>query len=362
VLHPSGCSAGVIDMSTTTVVTSAPSAEPRAQRRPVGLARARFDFILMVVVVGLAALVPFALPNASLLGVLAVMCIWIVVNVSWSVVLGYAGILSFGQLAFFAVGAYVSAILSVHTKVSPWLDTVAAIGAGGLAALLVGLAVLRLRGVYVALVTLAFHELLQTMISSDYSGLTGGPNGLLPVRPYLPTHNLLVQSAIGYWIGLGAVLVVAIAALMLVRSPIGLALVAGRDAEHVARARGVRITHYRLVAFVFSGAAGGLGGALYGHYNSTVSPQIFDFGILMMLLSMIIIGGWATTWGPIVGTVVVTVIVYYVQGVWPGAENAVAAGLMVIAILFLRGGLIGAFGELSARVRAAYRRRGPTGA
>jgi branched-chain amino acid transport system permease protein len=324
----------------------------------VGLANTRFHLIVIVCTVALASLLPFAMPNTSLLGVLAVMWIWIVVNVSWNLVLGYAGILSFGQLAFFAVGAYTSAVLNVHLDVAPWLDTLAAIGAGGVAALLVGVAVLRLRGVYVALVTLAFHQLLQTMISSDYSGLTGGPGGLLPIEPYVASRNLLIQSAVGYWVGLGAALLVAVAALMIVRSPIGLALAAGRDAEHVARARGVRITRYRLVAFVFSGAAGGLGGGLYVHYNSTVSPQIFDFGILMMLLAMIIIGGWATVWGPIVGTIAITAIVYYVQRNWPGAENAVAGALMVVAILFLRGGLIGACEQLWTRVRAAHRRRG----
>jgi branched-chain amino acid transport system permease protein len=319
------------------------------QRRPVGLVRTRLDITGLVIVVALAAVVPFLIPSASFLGVLAVMCIWIVVNIAWNVTLGYAGILSFGQLAFFGVGAYTSAILNVHLKLAPWLDTVAALVAGGIAALLVGVAVLRLRGVYVALVTLAFHELLTSMIGGDYSGFTGGPNGLGPVRPYIPTNNLLIQSALGYWFGLAAVLLVAIAAVLLVRSPVGLALVAARDAENVARARGVRVTRYRLVAFVFSGSAAGFGGALYGHYNGVVSPQIFNFGIVMMLLAMIIVGGWGTVWGPIVGTVVLTVVVYYVQGVWAGYENAVAGVIMVVAILFLRGGLIGAAEGMTGR-------------
>jgi branched-chain amino acid transport system permease protein len=327
------------------------------RRRPVGLGSTSFDITGVVAAVALAAVVPFLIPSVSLLGVLAVMCIWIVVNISWNVTLGYAGILSFGQLAFFGVGAYTSAILSVHAKLPPWLDTVGAVVAGGVAALLVGVAVLRLRGVYVALVTLAFHELLTTVIGGDYSGFTGGPNGLGPVQPYVPTNNLLIQSALGYWVGLAAVLVVAIAAILLVRSPVGLALEAGRDAENVASARGVRITRYRLVAFVFSGSAAGLGGALYGHYNGVVSPQIFSFGILMMLLAMIIVGGWGTVWGPIVGTVVLTVVVYYVQGVWPDYENAVAGLIMVVAILFLRGGLIGAAEGVVARGKPARLRR-----
>ncbi|GAA1789458.1 branched-chain amino acid ABC transporter permease [Planosporangium flavigriseum] len=319
------------------------------RRRPVGLVRTKLDIAGVLVGVALAAVLPFAFQSASLLGFLAVMWIWIVVNIAWNVTLGYAGILSFGQLAFFGVGAYTSAILSVHLKVPPWLDTVAALVAGGLAALLVGVAVLRLRGVYVALVTLAFHELLMTMISGDTGGFTGGPNGLGPVRPYIATYNLLLQSAFGYWIGLAAVLLVAIAGILLVRSPVGLALVAARDAENVARARGVRVTRYRLVAFVFSGSVAGFGGALYGHYNGVVSPDIFNFGIVMTLLAMIIVGGWGTVWGPIVGTIAITVVVYYVQGIWAGYENAVAGVIMVVAILFLRGGLIGAAEGVTAR-------------
>ncbi|WP_316689931.1 branched-chain amino acid ABC transporter permease [Pseudonocardia sp. H11422] len=323
--------------------------------RPVGLVNGRRDIALLLGTGALATLVPFLLPDASLLGVFAVMFIWIGTNVSWNVVLGYAGILSFGQLAFFAVGAYASGMLSVKLGTAPWLDTLAGLAVGGIAALLVGMAVMRLRGVYVALITLAFHQLLVSLISNDYSGFTGGPNGIGPIEPYLTTSNLVLQSAFGYWIGLATALIVAVAAILLMRSPIGLAIVAARDAEHVARARGVRVTGYRLVAFVFSGAAAGFMGAVYAHYNTIVSPQLFGFGILMMLLAMVIVGGWGTIWGPVIGTVLLTFVNYFAGGWWPGYEGLVSAVIMVVVILFLRGGLVGvaepriSFGRITVR-------------
>jgi branched-chain amino acid transport system permease protein len=323
------------------MATATVPVESSAPSRPVGLVDGRRDFVILAVATVLAIFVPFMVPNAALLGTLAVMFIWIGMNISWNVVLGYAGILSFGQLAFFAVGAYASAILSVKTGISPWLDTIGGFLAGGVAAFLVGIAVMRLRGIYVALVTLAFHQLLETLISNDYSGFTGGPNGMSPVRSYIKSGDILIQSAIGYWIGLGAAVIVALAALLLIRSPVGLAIVACRDAEHVARARGVRVTRYQLAAFVFAGAMAGFMGAVYGHYNTIVSPQVLGFGILMMLLAMIIIGGWGTVWGPVIGTIVLTVVTYYAEGWWPGYESLIGASIMVAVILFLRGGLVG---------------------
>lgn len=308
-------------------------------RRPGGLVNLKGD-LLWVGILGLVALlVPLVFRDAALLSVLAVMFIWIGMNVSWNLVLGFAGTFSFGQVAFFAVGAYAGAGLNVHLGFSPWLDTLIGAGAAGLAALLIGLAVLRLRGIYVALVTLAFHELLNSLITNDYSGITGGPNGLTPIAPFIPSDNLLTQSLIGYAIGLVAAILVTVAVMLVLRSPIGLALVAARDAENVAAARGVVAWKYRLAAFTFSGAVAGLMGSIYAHYIGVVSPSLFGFGILMMLFAMIIVGGWGTVWGPIVGTIVLTVLGEYVQGGFPQYQSLILAAILVLAVLFLPGGI-----------------------
>jgi branched-chain amino acid transport system permease protein len=289
-----------------------------------------------------AILVPFAFRSAALLGILAVMFIWMAVNVSWNLVLGFAGTFSFGQLAFFVCGGYTSGILDVHYGVSPWIDTLAAAGTGAAASLVIGLAVLRLRGVYVALVTLAFHQLVNSLVSNDYSGLTGGPNGLTPIRPYFESTSLLGQSLVGYWIGLVCALGSTIVILLILRSPIGLALVAARDAEHVASARGVMATRYRMIAFVVSGAIAGLMGGVYAHFIGVVSPSLFNFGLLMMLFSMIIVGGWGTVWGPIVGTITITALSEWIDGRWPQYEPLILAAVMVSVVLFLQGGIVGA--------------------
>lgn len=269
------------------------------------------------------------------------MFMWMAVNVSWNLVLGFAGTFSFGQLAFFVCGGYTSGILDVHLGVSPWLDTLAAAGVGAVASLVIGLAVLRLRGVYVALVTLAFHQLVNSLVSNDYSGLTGGPNGLT-LRPYVESTSLLGQSLVGYWIGLVCALGATIGILLILRSPIGLALVAARDAEHVASARGVMATRYRMIAFVVSGGIAGLMGGVYAHFIGVVSPSLFSFGLLMMLLSMIIVGGWGTIWGPIVGTIVITGLSEWIDGRWPQYEPLILAAIMVGVVLFLQNGIVGA--------------------
>jgi len=308
-------------------------------RRSAGLVNLQTDIIGLTLSAAIGVLMPAISPDAALLGVFTVMLVWLVVNVAWNVVLGFAGILSFGQIAFFGVGAYTAAILSGHAGVSSWLDTLAGAVTGGIAALLIGLAVLRLRGIYVVLVTLAFHQLLDSLVSTDYSGLTGGPNGLA-VAPYVASTSLLTQSLVGYWIALVAAIAIIAMVLLLLRSPIGLALVAARDAEHVATARGVMATKYRMVAFVLSGAVAGLMGAFYAHYIGVVSPELFSFGLVISLLSMIIVGGWGTVWGPIVGTVTMTILTRYVQGEFPEYQSLIMAAVLVLAVLLFPGGLV----------------------
>ena len=251
--------------------------------------------------------------------------------------------LSFGQVAFFAVGAYAAAILNVHLGWPGWLDTVAGGLAGGVAALLIGIAAIRLRGVYVALVTLAFHEFLRSLVSTDYSGLTGGPNGLAVAR-YVDIPDLGPRkNFIRYGIGLVLFLTVGVCVFLVLRSPIALALVSVRDAEHVASARGVRRTRYQVAVFVLSGALGGVLGGFYAHYVGVVSPTLFSFSLVITLLSMIIVGGWGTFWGPIVGTIVITLVSNYVQGELPRYQSIIIAGILVFMVLAFRHGLVGIF-------------------
>lgn len=308
--------------------------------RPQGLVDPRRSLGALAACALIAAVLPVVLARPAILSVLTVMFVWMAVNTAWNLVLGYAGMLSFGQLAFFAIGAYAATILNAHLGVPAWADTLLGGVAAAVTALAIGLAALRLRGVYVALVTLAFHELLRSLVSADYSGLTGGPNGLTASR-YIDSADLLVQARAGYAIALAAALLVALLVMQLLRSPIGLALVAVRDAEHVATARGVKRLKYQLLVFVLSGCIAGLMGGFYAHYVGVVSPTLFSFGIVITLLSMIIIGGWGTFWGPIVGTLVLSLVTYWLQGEFPQYQSLIVAVILVVMVVGLRNGIVG---------------------
>ena len=303
-----------------------------------------------------AACVPLLGVNAGLVSTLAVMFIWMGVCTSWNLVLGAAGIFSFGQLAFFIGGGYVSAILSVHLSTSPLIDCAAAIVAGGLLAGIISLPVMRLRGVDVALVTLALHQFLNALISTDYSGLTGGPNGLTNITPFVATQNLTTQAVAGYWIALVCAAVTMVVVLLVLRSPAGLAVMAARDRELVASSRGVMVRGYRTYVFVVSGAlAGGLG-AVYGHMVGVVAPTLFDFGIMMMLLAMIIVGGKGTIWGPIIGPALLTGYTWWIQGSFPDYQTLGLGVILVFAVVFMRGGVVGGWHRLEERLRSTWSR------
>jgi branched-chain amino acid transport system permease protein len=103
----------------------------------------------------------------------------------------------------------------------------------------------------------------------------------------------------------------------------------------------VRRNRYQITAFVLSGGIAGLAGGFYAHYIGVVSPTLFSFGLVITLLSMIIIGGWGTYWGPILGTVIITLITNYIQGTMPQYQSLIVAMILVVMVLTFRGGLVG---------------------
>jgi branched-chain amino acid transport system permease protein len=314
-----------------------------------GTLAGRGDMRWWLLLIALLVVAGALIENPTLLSLVTIGLVWVTVNSSWNLVLGYAGIFSFGQIAFFATGAYCSGVVNYHFGVSPYATIFLAPIGGALAALAIGLAAIRLRGVYVALVTLAFHELLRTTISTDYSGITGGPNGL-PVARYLPGASQIAQARLDYFLALAIMAVTGIILLRLLRSPFGLALVACRDAEHVATARGINRRGYQLSAFVLSGAIAGLAGGYYAHYVGVVAPTIISFAMMMSLFAMIIVGGLGSFWGPVLGTAVISLVTTYLQGVAPQYQSLIVAVILVVMVLFIPKGLAGQFGSAFNRL------------
>ncbi len=260
--------------------------------------------LLFALVVGV--LLPLVLARLSfgnyILHLMMLFFVWSVVAQCWNLIMGYGGIYSFAQVALLAVGGWTTAVLATSFHWNPWLSIALAPVGATLAALFVGLPTLRLRGAYVVLLTLAFHELLRTYTISGPPMISAGGYGLTSVPKFdfgdLGGPNKLVLF---YYVGLALFAVATYAVWRIIRSPFGVAVVALRDSETYAVSRGIDQFRVRLFLFGFSAFFTGLAGGVMTHYLGSISTSIFEFGQLINVLAMIVIGGWASFEGPIFG-------------------------------------------------------------
>jgi branched-chain amino acid transport system permease protein len=310
-----------------------------------------------VVALVLLALVP---PNTSayVTDLIVLMCIWATINVSWNLVLGYGGIFTFGQMAFFAIGGYTAGLMNLHWHLSPLLTTTCGAVAAGIAGGLIGLPSLRLYGPYMVLFTLAFQMMLYTLLVTDTSGFFGGSFGLLGIDGY--TIPGISSDYAPYYVATAMLVGSAIVVTLIVRSPIGIGVRALRDSRASARARGVHLVQHRMIIFMVSAALTGLAGAFYAHYYSIITPTTLEVGLLVNLLAMIIVGGVGSTYGVIAGTVA---LVYLND--WLATQQQYSAVLwgciIIVTVLVLPGGIAGAARSVVELVmRLAFRPARPT--
>ncbi|WP_165966747.1 branched-chain amino acid ABC transporter permease [Actinomadura sp. 7K507] len=237
-----------------------------------------------------------------------------------------AGLLNLAPVGFMAFGAYTSALLTLETGMSMTVGALAGALTTGLLALLFAVPVLRLRGIYFAMGSLALGQAIVVIIGAvDF---TGGQLGLNAVPMGVPTVLLVV------------LVVVACAALEMVRrSYVGRGLAAIRLDERTAQGLGVSAYRYRLVAFVISGALAGTAGALDVHSNGTVAPSQFDFGLLVVILTYVLVGGVGHWIGPVLVTAAVIVLREWVGLLGTEVEDIVYGLLLVVTMVLAPHGL-----------------------
>ena len=261
-----------------------------------------------------AALLPFAVDTRYVITQMTVFFIWATVVTQWNLVFGVAGVFSLAQMALFAVGAYVTAMLGFYTHLSLWLAMPVAALATVAVSMLIGLACLRLRGPYVALLTLAIAQVMYVLIVTDTNCFTTADSGCMPlfggVRGITRFGDLGFRSLFGgrwiiadYFVGLALLTLATLFTLVVIRSPLGLAFRALRDNPDYARARGMSHFKYQLWVFALSAFFTGLAGAFHAAHFKVVGPTIFANSLLLFLLAMIVVGGIGRIWGPILGAV-----------------------------------------------------------
>jgi branched-chain amino acid transport system permease protein len=248
---------------------------------------------------------------------------YVIMALGLNVVVGFAGLLDLGYVAFFAIGAHVAAYLGssfwgIHVDFLVVL--VVAVAATTLAGVLIGLPTLRLRGDYVGIVTLAFGEIVAQVVSNGrdihlFGGtLTGGPQGIPGIDrvdlPLLPRFGALDLRP-WYWFALVLVALVIVVNFNLRDSRLGRAWVAMREDEAVAASSGIPIVRTKLTAYGVGAAMGGISGAFLASYLGTVDPGQFTFSFSIFILAMVVLGGLGSVWGVVLGAVVLSGIDNY---------------------------------------------------
>jgi len=295
-----------------------------------------------VLVVAALAAVPLVVQDSYTRHLFIIAFIYAVIASNWDLSLGHCGLFNFGHLVFFGAGVYTAAIAAKTFGVNPW----AAIAFGGataaVAALVMAAPVVRLKGIYVVLVTFAFSQLMLQLILSQ-SAVTGGAEGMVRL-PYLRLgeYKFVRDYKLGYYYVALALMVISTAFLLLLaRSSFGKSLRAVRDNEDYACARGISISRQRILALVLSAVFTGVAGGFYAIYLRVASPDVLSFGTLSLALSMVLIGGVGTIWGPVVAALALTFATEALAGI-RGMEEArfiVVAVAMILVLRLAPGGL-----------------------
>jgi branched-chain amino acid transport system permease protein len=267
----------------------------------------RFDagWLVPWVVVALLLAVPLLVRDGYTMRLVNLIGINCLLALGLNLVIGVAGQLDAGQAGFFAIGAYTAAILGVRFGVPFWVTVLLAAVAAGLMAFAIG-PVLRLRGVFLAVATLAFGEIVRIVIS-NWIPVTKGPNGIPGIAFPALGGFVFDTDQRYYYLVLFWVVGCYIAIARMADSRIGRAMKAVRDNQDAAEIMGVHAIRYKIMAFVVAGAFAGIAGALLAHLQTYISPENFTFLTSIDIIFMVVLGGLGSVPGSLVGAFVVTV-------------------------------------------------------
>jgi branched-chain amino acid transport system permease protein len=343
------------------------------------------NLIVAVIVFGLAIFVPYFFdPLASFMNNAVLALAYVVMALGLNIVVGFAGLLDLGYVAFYAFGSYTVGWLAsdffarvngekgIHVLVTGFPDTlpgihinfllilVAAVLVCAVVGILIGLPTLRLRGDYIAIVTLAFGEIIRVFaffgddisFGSGYK-LTNGRQAISPVDqidlPALKAFDSAFSLRPYYWFALGMVAFVLFVNFRLRDSRLGRAWIAIREDEVAAASMGVPLVKTKLLAYATGGALGGMAGAFLGAYFNSVNANQFQFGFSIFILAMIILGGLGSIWGVVIGAITLSYInTYFIPDVFNSVPSKLGLdfdltqlsfgifGFLIVLIMVLR--------------------------
>ncbi len=302
---------------------------------------------------------PLWMDNQYVLHVLVVTGIFIIAAISLNLLLGYAGQLSLGHVAFFGIGAYASSLVSLGFSVHltsdavlamepkpVWMGLLTALLASGACGWFIGRLSFKVRGAYFVIVSISFAEVVR-MVAVNWVELTQGPmalNNIPPVALWLPGlgEHIFWKKPANYWLVLCIAILSYVIVRRLVHSRAGRAMIALRENEPLATSVGIDVTRYLVLATVVSAAMAGVAGALYAHYIRIVDPDVFLFIYTVTMVIMVVTGGKGTLAGPVVGGLLFGLMPETLRAlaIKPEAQWIVYGVLMVLVVFFLPEGIV----------------------
>jgi len=309
---------------------------------------------LTVIGLSLALLLfPLFQDNPYTLGLTNLIAINAIVVLGLNLFIGYTGQISLGHAAFFALGAYGSAIATATYEISPWLAMVLVALLVALISLLIAIPILRLSGHYLAMATLGLNFVVYTILL-QWDEVTGGPSGFSGI-PYLSFGSFQFDDEVRlHYLLWGFVLISLLLCLNLVRSGVGRGLSALAGDEVAAEALGVNTRNAKIKVFVLSAVLASIAGSLFAHCYSFVSPDSFGIFTSADMVIMVVIGGMGSIWGSLFGAALITMLPEWMD-MFETYKDFVHGGILVLVLMFLPQGLITGLIDI-IKIKLALRR------
>jgi branched-chain amino acid transport system permease protein len=303
--------------------------------------------LVWLLILVLLLLLPWIFRTDFLRHLLIISAYHAILALSLNLVMGFAGQISFGQSGFVAVGAYASALLALNWGIPFWGGMLVGGLAGLAVGVLVGLPALRVRGIYLGMVTWGLAEIVRLVaLNVEF---TRGPMGLPGIPPISLFGKPLFELWQIYYVVAGMLFLSIVTMTRLIDSRVGEAFLAIREDELAARAMGISVGRYKVLAFALSALLAGVAGAFYAHYLSFVSPSAFNVHLSILLLMMIIVGGMGSIPGSLIGAVLLTLIpeVFRFMSDYRLLVYGIA---LVVMIIFRPQGILGQHRHLLPRI------------
>lgn len=281
----------------------------------------------------LAFILPFFV-QAYWLHVLIIAYFYAILASSWALLAGYGGQFSFGHMAFMAIGAYTTGLVTIHLEIPLIGGIVLGTLAAAIAGWIVGGLTLRFKAAYLALFTIAFSEILRTVIRAE-AQITRGDRGLRVPALF----GDAISRVPAYYVMLGVLVASLIFMYWLAQSRVGLFLRAIREDEEAAAARGIDVVRYKVLTFVVTSMLAGLAGAIFAHYVTIITPNIMVIPQMGLVIAMAIIGGVESLAAAAIGAVLIQISLELLRE-FDAWRLVIFGGLLIITLRFARDGLL----------------------